>query len=214
MAEYTVTQKLYQGVIRRLFPSGWAWRISSGSYFDRFIESLSVEPARIDERAKKFLEELDPNTTFEMLDVYERLLGIPDACTPDGDITLLERRVRILQKLTTGGGQSFAFYRLIAQQLGYSVEELDFVQYTDFRVGIARVGDALTNSTDPDGEVNEQGWAYAFTVTAPAEFVRYFKVGQSTVGERLVLLENTTLECVIKRFAPAHTIVLFSYEEE
>lgn len=213
MAEYTVTQKKYSNVIRRFLPRGHAWQI--GPFFNDFINSLSVEPARIEERANKFLDELDPNTTFEMLDNWERLLGIPDSCTPPGEITLSQRRVRVLQKLTTGGGQSHAFYKLIARQLGYEVDVLDVVDFSDFRVGVSRVGESLSNSTEPDGETNAQGWAFTFMIRSPAaNFIRRFRVGQSTVGEALNVIENVTLECVIRRFAPAHTIILFSYYED
>lgn len=195
----------YKSFIRRLFPIGWAWRIYDGSDFQKFVDSLAEEPCRIEERTLHFLEELDPNITFEMLDNWERLLRIPDECTPPNEeISISERRVRILQKLTTGGGQNAAFYLLIAQQLGYDVDVLDVENFAAFRVGISRVGKPLANTT---------GWAFTWVVKAPASFVKRFRVGQSTVGERLALLNNITLECVIKKFKPAHTTVLFSYFE-
>jgi len=206
--------KRYSNLISKLFPTGWAWDYEKNTPLDLLIKAISVEPARIEERAYDFLREMDPHQTFELLEVWERLLGIPDECTPTTyDPSLYERRVRILQKLTTGGGQSEAFFILIAQQLGYDIDVLDVENYRDFRVGISRVGEALTNSTNPDGTPNDAGWAYAFQIKAPAEFVRYFMVGQSTVGERLVLAQNETLECVIRRFAPAHTTPIFSYGE-
>jgi uncharacterized protein YmfQ (DUF2313 family) len=192
----------YKGIIRRLFPVGWAWRPDVGTVFEKLISSLAVEPCRVEERANVIPEELDPRTTFEMVDNWERLLRIPDECTPEGDPGLSERRQRILQKLTTGGGQSPAFYKLIAQQLGYDVDVIEVINFESFKVGKSRVGDALHNT---------DAWQYTFMVKAPAALVRYFRVGQSTVGERLVLIENETLECVIRRYAPAHTTVLFSF---
>lgn len=192
----------YKGLIRKLFPEGWAWRPNDGSTLGALVDSIAVEPARVEERAFKFLDEMDPRTTFEMLDNWERLLGIPDECTPEGDPGLSERRQRVLQKLTTGGGQSIEFFKLIAQQLGYDAEIIDVVNFEAFRVGKARVGKPLSNT---------DSWQYTFVVKAPAELTRFFRVGQSTVGERLVLYENDTLECVIRKFAPAHVTVLFSF---
>jgi len=212
MADFSVIQRRYKALLKKLLPLGWAWQIEPDSVFDEFLGSLSSEPARLEQRALDFLKEMDPNQTFEMIDNWERLLGIPDECTPDDyEPGLSERRSRILQKLTTGGGQSIAFFKLIAQQLGYDIDVFDVKNYHEFRVGYARVGDALTNSTDPDGSVNENGWAFAFQIVAPAEFIRPFRVGRNTVGERLVVAENQTLECVIRRFAPAHTTPIFSY---
>lgn len=208
MASLSVIKK-YQALIRDLFPRGWAWRIYKDSVFAKLVDSLGVEPARIEERGFDFLDEMDPRTTFEMLDNWERLLALPDECTPPGDPTLYERRVRVIQKLTTGGGQSRNFFKTIAEQLGYDADIIDVVNFQDFRVGTARVGDRLTNGTT----ANDGGWAYTFMVQAPAELVRPFRVGQSTVGQRLVLVENETLECVIRKFAPAHVTVLFAFGE-
>lgn len=182
------------------------------SRFSDFLDALAEEPARIEERGADFIDEMDPRTTFEMIDNWERMLGIPDECTPtDVELTLYDRRVRVLQKLTTGGGQSRAFFQLIAQQLGYDASILDVINFRDFRTGVSRVGEPLANSTDAGGETNEAGWAYTFQLKAPAALTRRFTVGQSTVGERLVLPENTTLECVVRKFAPAHVTVLFSF---
>lgn len=211
MASFGVEK--YSATLKKLFPQGWAFRFFKDLNITKIVEALSIEPDRLEQRAYKLLDELDPNTTFELLDNWESLLGIPDECTPPGEISTYERRVRILQKLTTGGGQSAAFYKLLAQQLGYDVDVIEIINFRDFRVGTARVGQALSNTTLPDGSVGAAGWAYTFLIRAPADFLRPFYVGQGSVGQRLVIRENTTLECVIKKFAPAHTLVLFSYEE-
>lgn len=202
----------YSSTLKKLFPQGWAFRFFKDLNITKIIDSLSIEPDRLEARAYKLLDELDPNTTYEMLDNWERLLGIPDECTPDTELSVFERRLRILQKLTTGGGQSADFYKLIAGQLGYDVEVIEIINFRDFRAGIARAGDALTNTTLPNGETGPAGWAFTFLIKAPADLIRPFYAGQGSAGQRLVIRENSTLECVIKKFAPAHTLVLFSYE--
>ena len=214
MASISVRDK-YFSLFKGLFPRGFAWLFTPSNPLTLLLNSLSWEFARVEERAFKFLDEQDPNMTFEMLERWETVLGIPDECTPT-DVTpsIFDRRVRVLQKLTTGGGQSPAFYKLIAKQLGYDADVIDVKNFKDFRVGTARIGDALTNSTIPGGGgISSAGWAYTFMIKAPADLIRPFRVGQSTVGERLVRTENATLECVIRKFAPAHVIVLFSYGE-
>lgn len=213
MANPSIVAK-YREIIRKLFPRGRAWNNILDDTFGGLISGLANEAARIEERGFDFLKEMDPNQTFEMIDDWERLLKIPDECTPtEGDPpTLYERRVRILQKLTTGGGQSRAFFKLIAQQLGYDTDVLDVVNFKDFRAGEGRAGDRISNSTDPDGEVNPAGWAYTFAVKAPASLSRKFLAGQGRAGDRLTLTENATLECVIRKFAPAHVTVLFFYD--
>lgn len=213
MADLSVIKLKYEALLRRLFPQGWAWEQDDASILGLLLKALSCEPARVEIRAFDFLREMHPLETFEMLDNWERMLGIPDECTPDVALSLFERRVRVLQKLTTGGGQTPEFFKLIASQLGYDISVLDVKNFRPFQVGISSVGEPLTNSVDANGDPTEAGWAYAFQVVAPAEYVRYFQVGQSTVGDPLVYAENATLECVIRRFAPAHVTVLFAFQD-
>lgn len=206
MATTSVVNK-YIRLLKDLFPQGWAWRIREFTVIDKLVGALAVEACRIEERSIDFLNELDPKSTFEMIDNWERLLGIPDECTPtDSDPSLFERRVRICQKLVTGGGQTPAFYQELAEQLGYDADVIDVQNFKDFRVGQAVVGDRLSNGSNLG-----TGWGYTFAIVAPAALVRQFRVGQSTVGEPLQLFENDTLECVIEKFKPAHVNVLFSF---
>lgn len=203
----------YKELIKGLFPRGWAWNQNQEGSFAGFISGLATEAAELEERGFKFLDEMDPNQTFEMLDNWERFLGIPDECTPATyNPSLSERRQRILQKLTTGGGQSKGFFQLIIQQLGYNTSILDVVNFKDFRAGEGRAGDRISNSTTPGGGTGAAGWAYAFAIVAPATLSREFRAGQGVAGDRLKLVNNETLECVVKKFAPAHTTVLFFYE--
>jgi uncharacterized protein YmfQ (DUF2313 family) len=214
VADFSVIKGRYKALLKKLLPQGWAWDQEPESILDLLTGALASEPARVEQRTDDFLREMDPYQTFEMLDNWERMLGLPDECSPDTyNPGLAERRLRVVQKLTMIGGQSKEFFRQIAASLGYDIDLYDVVNYQDFRVGRSRVGDRLTNSTNPDGSASATGWAYAFQVKAPAEFVRYFKVGQNTVGERLVLAENSSLECIIRKYAPAHTTPIFSYEE-
>lgn len=200
-----VTLAKYVRAFKQTFPRGWAWLFPKDLAFDQLVNSMAQEFARVDEKARSLFDEFDPRTTFELLTDWERLVGIPDECTPDPNNlgSLFERRVRVLQKLTTGGGQTPAFYALIAEQLGYDADILDVKNFTAFRVGLSTVGQPLSNTGS---------WGYTWVVKAPAELERFFRTGINTVGERLVLRDNETLRCVISRFKPAHTIVLFQFE--
>lgn len=204
MASSTLVAK-YKTLIKKLLPQGWAWRFREDTPYNGLIESLPIEFCRVEERAYELIKEVFPDTTFELLSDWERLLGIPDECTPDPEDlgSIYERRVRVLQKLTAGGGQNAAFYQFLAQQLGYDVDIIDVEEFTEFRVGESRVGDRLSNTP---------AWQFTWAVVAPAELTRFFRTGQSTVGERLVLVDNETLRCVIEKFKPAHTNVLFFFD--
>lgn len=206
--------ELYKSALKTYFPPGRAWEqgLSTDTTLGKFLGAMAVEFARVHERVADFLNELDPSRTFEMLDRWEQMLGLPDDVTPANLLqTINDRRTRVLQKLTTPGGQNEAFYKLLAKQLGYDISVLDVIDFRDFRVGISRVGEPLSNSTAPNGSVTAAGWAYHFRIVVPAALTRRFRVGQSTVGERLVLVENDVLKNLMEKYKPAHTTVSFSF---
>ena len=207
----------YLKVLSDLLPNGKAWQDIKCS---PLVRGLSHEFARIEDAIRNFLEvELDPRTTTELLPDWEKMLGIPDECTPD-NLTLAERREQVTQKWTAQGGINAEYYEFVAEQLGFDVE---VVNIPDFRVGISRVGEALTNHDVLEntrlrvgyGRVGERlrdyGWRFFFIVRLPASELRRFRVGENRVGDRLVDFGNELLECTFKKLKPAHNGVLFRF---
>ena len=139
----------------------------------------------------------NPHSTLELLPDFETDYGLPDPCTPLNP-TVGQRRAALLAKMRAKGGQSAAYFIAVAEQLGYTITVQRFYP---FRVGQGRVGDPLYG----------QGWIFAWRVHAPETTIRPFRVGQSAVGEPLRSWGNAELECVIRRIAPAETIVQFAY---
>ena len=201
----------YVRLLKRLLPQGWAWRRiketdSTGHYL---ISGTSQELCRVEEQGLKIFKESFCDTTFDLLEDWERLLGIPDDCTPeDTNPSVGERRARACQKLTTKGGQSLAFYELIAQQLGYDIDAIDVSEFKSFRAGLSVAGDRISNS-----DSSNPGWGYTWAIVLPATTVRPFRAGQGSAGDRLKIFSNEELECVINKLKPAHTIVQFIFTE-
>lgn len=202
MANTSLRDK-YSKILRRLMPQGWAWISVNdpNSITYKLLYSLSAEFCRIDERAKELINEVDPNTTFELLEDWERLLGLPDECDGTEDKSIQERRARVIQVLTTRGGQNEDFYKRLASNFGFDIDVISASDQPPFTVGKSRVGDKLTNGD----------WKFAFVIEAPAEFLTRFRVGQSTTGDRLVTVGNNTLKCLMEKYKPAHAVVLFNF---
>ena len=57
------------------------------------------------------------------------------------------------------------------------------------------------------------GWVHVWLIYLGEMALRYFRVEESRVEERLAQWGDTGLECRISKAAPAHTIVLFAYEK-
>lgn len=196
----------YAGQLRQLLPTGPAWNFGAESTFAQLLAGLAEELARVDARALDLVEEADPRTALELLPDWERVAGLPDACTGIPD-NAGERQAALQQKLTGLGGQSAQSFIDLAARLGYQIW---IEEHRPARIGM-RLGERLNHAD------------FAFCWTAHVRpFDGYLEeatfLAQARIGDRLgVRLRGfgaIDLECVIARAKPAHTIVLFAYDVE
>jgi uncharacterized protein YmfQ (DUF2313 family) len=196
----------YQAQLAALLPRGRAWPREDGSELMKLMHAKAEELARIDGRVSDLLEEVDPRTTLELLDDWERVAGLPDSCIAAPD-SIAERRAAVQSRITGMGGQTREYFINLAATLGFAIT-ID--EFQPFRVGAGRVGDLLYG----------EAWAHVWRVNVQPPAIddggglsiRYFRVGESRVGERLVGFGSLDLECIIRRAAPAHSIVIFAYD--
>lgn len=192
-----IEKERYKQLLINLLPVGKLWEPRNQPVFDSLLNSLSDEFCRIDERVDAMLLEADPRTSTEILDDWERLVGLPDECTPlspteDG------RRNQVVQKYTYVGGLSAAVYTFIGKQLGVNITVKDVFP---FYAGFARVGERLTNDFEFSFRVGDRiesplhryGWRFWFDVNLPQG--------------------HTVLECILRKLKPAHVGILFNYED-
>ena len=190
----------YLQVLYDLLPKGLAWTREIQDELFKLLEAMAQEFERIGARAGDALKESDPRETTEWISDWERLLGLPDACSRTGlDRTLEVRRNEILARYTASGSITAQYYIDIAAQLGFAIQ---IIEYRPFEVGRSTVGQALTNGN----------WIFAFAVKGPIFTFIQFRTGLSVVGEPLRIWGNEPLECAINRIKPAHNVVLFIYE--
>jgi uncharacterized protein YmfQ (DUF2313 family) len=182
-----------------LWPQGWAWNsvYKADSKQAETLKAISEEPARIDGRAWDLIEEVDPRTTIELLEDWERVLGLPDACTGQLE-TLQQRRNAIVAKLTQIGKQTPQYFIDVAERLGF---EITITEYRPFRAGQSYAGEM----------VMDESAIHYWQVNAPATSSTLFYAGQSLAGEHLWTFNNDQLECALNKIKPAHTILEFSY---
>lgn len=128
----------YARQLKELLPPGLVWLLGVDSVISKTLHAIATEFARIDARGLDLLEEADPRTTDELLEDWERVLGLPDGCVPTLPALDSDRRFAIAQKLTTRGGQSRAFFVASALSLGFTstIEEFwDLPLRVGFRCG-------------------------------------------------------------------------------
>jgi uncharacterized protein YmfQ (DUF2313 family) len=191
-----VSADAYARVLQQLLPEGPAWNTEQGSELSKTLLGIAEELVRVDGRGDALLEEADPRTALELLEDWERVLGLPDNCLLTVPDSLTERRALVAQKARALGGQTPQFFIDLAATLGYAVTITEFRPlYAGFAAGDACCGGA---------------WAYAWQVDIPLTGITTFVAG-SFAGDRLRGWGSLDLECIIGRSAPAHTTVLFVY---
>jgi uncharacterized protein YmfQ (DUF2313 family) len=187
-------------VLAKVAPSGQAWPRPTTSVFRAVLEGLAAGPSEVERRADQLQVEIDPRSALELLPDFERLLGLPSACTAGEPQTVVERRAAVVQKLTAVRGATVDELELLAASLGIVSE---VVEYRAFVAG-SHAGDLLSNG----------GWLYTVTLRAPVATGAFFRAGTSGAGDSLFSLSGPSLECLVADWVPAHVVGLVEYTLE
>jgi len=187
----------YLAQLQQLLPPGQAWPRDTDATLTRLLSAMAEGLAGVDARADDLADEADPRSATELLKDWERMAGLPDACSAQVADTIGERQDVLTAKITRRGGQSRKYFVDLAAALGYAVTVREF---TPFVVGSV-TGDPCYS----------ENWRFAWQVGAPSTTVRDFKAGQGAAGEPIRDWGNEILECAISATAPAHTNVIFAY---
>jgi uncharacterized protein YmfQ (DUF2313 family) len=234
----TRTGEDYAEAMQALLPLGQAWPREVDSVLMRVVTGLTRIWGDFEIRASKLLEmESDPRTTIELLPDWERNWGLPDPCY-SAPQSIAERQLALVMRMTMEGGQSREFFIDIAAQIGYTITISEF---RPFFVAMDRCGDNRTygDGSDPmldewgkplvnprgvplaDGELSE--WPnyglgpaenrYYWTVHVDQAKLIWFRVtsGQCGVDPHLRIGIADDLECLLNRWKPAHTQIIFDY---
>lgn len=186
----------YLDALKRLLPTGAAWSTTAGSLAG-LLAGVSKELARVDARADVLVREANPGEAVELLDDWERVLGLPGPCVTAPQ-TLAQRQAAAGTQFNLRGGQSAAWFVALAARLGYTVTVQSFSS-----AAAATAAGLVFSGSD---------WAYMWRMNVSSSTVeRAFAVSESTVGEALLSWGDEQLECVVRRYSPAHTIVVFAY---
>ncbi|MDY0882316.1 putative phage tail protein [Dongia soli] len=179
-----------------LLPQGFAWPRDEDTVLWSYWMAATAELRRHHDRSCDLLErESFPCASQEMLGDWERSLGLPDACTPAG-LSIRDRQIALCLKLAERGLQTPAFFIHIAAVVGF---EIEVIEHFPPRAGIVRAG-CFRAAICP----------YWWSVRVLNQTVRRAAAGCFVAGAPVCELPNLDLlRCVIRRAAPAHTIVTF-----
>lgn len=112
-----VTHRRFEPVAHELLPRGLAW--DPEDPVRRMVVAADMtELSRVDVRIEALGRELDPHTTFSLVEDWEIELGLPECAKP---VTLEARRAAILAKLLAepGHSQGMLWWDAALEALGY-----------------------------------------------------------------------------------------------
>lgn len=190
----------------KLHPTGKVWARDPGLPLGEYLRGqASIWALSVSVKARLLLDvEAFPDTTTAMLPEWERAVGLPEDCYATAEQTIEGRRALLLRKLTTQGGQSRAYFIGLASDLGYP--EARITEWTPFRCGYSGVGNPRWRTGSP---LQRNVWRMHVGMSD----VTYFRCGRGRVGRdpQARLRRAEALECLVRKWKPAHTDVIFTY---
>ena len=187
-----------QALVSDLLPRGPAWPRDDDAPLQALARAIARRLAAFQAQVVELADrESFPPAATAMLADWERAYGLPDACSmpdPDG----LRRRADLLARIAARGGQSRAYFIAVAASLGFTVTITEFRPWrTD-----------VNSCEDP---IRGEDWIFVWEVTAPAITIREWAVDVSSCEDPLRAWDTGPLECVLRRLAPARTLLRFRY---
>ncbi|HAW5846443.1 TPA: DUF2313 domain-containing protein [Escherichia coli] len=192
-----VTNDDYIRLLSALLPPGPAWSASDPS-----IAGAAPSLTRVHQRADALMRELDPRTTTELINRWERLCGLPDECIPAGTQTLRQRQQRLDAKVNLAGGINEDFY--LAQLAALGRPDATITRYDK---------STFTCSSACTDAVNAPEWRYYWQVNMPAAANTTWMTCGDPCDSALRIWGDTVVECVLNKLCPSHTYVIFKYPE-
>jgi uncharacterized protein YmfQ (DUF2313 family) len=209
----------YAQAFSALLPRGAAWPREPDHVLQRVISGLAgIWGDPVETLAALLLtQESDPRATVVLLPDWERAWGLPDKCLAE-PLTIANRQVALVAKMTLLGAQSRAFFIAEALAIGYTITIREF---SPFMAGVSRCGDTRNLAIPGDvadgihyrWEIGPPEMRFYWVVVVGALRLTWFRAAQSQAGvDPMVRIALATdLECLIRRYKPAHTDVIFDY---
>jgi uncharacterized protein YmfQ (DUF2313 family) len=194
------TAEQYREQLRGLLPSGPAWDPELVPEIELLLQGVAVEFSRIEGRAVDLLNEMDAASVSELVPDWEAVMGLPDACL-GANPAFDDRRLAVRRRLFEVGGQSPAYFIEIAVSQGYP--NATITEHRAPRMGRSRFGSAHFGT-----------WSAQFmwTLNTGGRQRQGRRFGISYWGSRFGANPANALECLIRRPAPAHTVVYINYD--
>jgi uncharacterized protein YmfQ (DUF2313 family) len=210
----------YAQAFLSLLPQGQAWPRHPESTLVKACTGLNEYWGFVDGRAADLLEqESDPRLAVELFPDWQRNWGLPDPCFFGEQSSIAASRAILMLKMTLLGGQSRDFFIEMAAALGYTIH---ITEYSPYITGISMVGDTTQQEIAAGGDGTHMRWQlggpemrFYWTVHVDTARLIWFRVGgnggEVGVDPHLIIGIAQDLECLLNRWKPAQTLIVFDY---
>jgi uncharacterized protein YmfQ (DUF2313 family) len=190
----------YADVLRKLLPRGRVWTREDEGTQAAVLDALAVTSESIDSEALTLIAAGFPATGDQLLPEWDATLGLPDPCFgPFANDD--ENRQQVVAKLISTGGQSIPYFESLALSLGYEIVITEYTAHT-----------VISPVTMP---IFGMDWPFTWEVEIIGTPGVLWHTVDGPVEEPLSFLGTTpteqVLECLLRRYAPAHTVLIFQY---
>ena len=132
---------------------------------------------------------------------------------------MADRSRSLMLKMTLLGGQSRAFFVEVMSWLGYTIQ---ITEYAPYMCGVSKVGDTSQEELQAGGHAGDMRWylgpeemRFYWTIHVGSPRLTWFRVailgGEVGVDPHLIIGLAEDLECLLNRWKPAHTMIVFDY---
>lgn len=181
-----------------LLPPGRAFTREPGTVLVQLLTAIAIRLGVSQALLEDLAIQHDPRLATSLLPDWERLLALPDACTPAG-LQVVDRQRLAFQRLVELGGQSRAYFIGLAALHG------------EPGVTISEFQQATCNS-DCNSTLNSQADEFVWRANIPhAALNARWATCESDCNSSLQEYTPSLIECAFKERKPAHTTVIFSY---
>ncbi|TCS35806.1 uncharacterized protein YmfQ (DUF2313 family) [Paucimonas lemoignei] len=193
----TLDKDQYASAHAQLQPRGLAWSRNPNGVLGKLYKAFSRSYASVHASLLLLARELDPRSSSQLLDDWERFAGLPDECSLIQG-TESERRAAVHAKITATGGASASYFIQLAATLGYPGATV--TEFPVARFGRSHFGDRF----------HSRKWRNVWQLNLPGQGNTTARFGDR-FGTRFQQSGNTVLECRVVKLKPAHTQVIFHY---
>ena len=152
-AEIDVVDENSLQKLQAYLPPGLAWTRDSDSVLTKLLRPLAYGFARISRRALDLLEEVDPRTTYELLEDWERVYALPDDCNQP--TTIAGRRTALQNKMNGNDSPTIENLNALAAEVGY-----------DSDIQVYRRADLFTCISPCNAALYGDDWMFVWTMSA------------------------------------------------